>query len=349
MFLAIRELLHAKLRYSLIGLIMILIAVLIFIISGLAKGLSADNASAIQHLNADNLMIESGVEQELTKSFLPESTVEEAAQTKGVKDTSPLVIRMSSASVEGTDQNSDVALFGTDLQGTLVPDVIQGERPANPDEVMADDSLKKDGIEVGDTITFSGHDAAYTVSGFVENQRFSHAPVIYMDMAGDKINAVAIQTDGEIDDNFAGHFDVLSKSDVLQGIPSYSQEQASLNMMIVFLFVIAAFVLAVFFYVITMQKTSQLGVLRALGSQTAYIISSLLVQVILISIVCIAIAIGVTYGINLVLPEDMPFVMSTGNMIQASALLLAVSVIGSLVSLYQVVKVDPVEAIEGGD
>ena len=47
MFLAIRELKHSKVRYLLIGLIMVLVAWLVFIISGLANGLSAENASSI--------------------------------------------------------------------------------------------------------------------------------------------------------------------------------------------------------------------------------------------------------------------------------------------------------------
>ena len=53
MFLAIRELKHSKLRYLLIGLIMVLVALLVFIISGLANGLSSDNASSIQNMKAD--------------------------------------------------------------------------------------------------------------------------------------------------------------------------------------------------------------------------------------------------------------------------------------------------------
>ncbi|TFJ92382.1 ABC transporter permease [Lentibacillus salicampi] len=349
MFLAIRELLHAKFRYILIGFIMVLITVLILMISGLAKGLSADNASSIQNLNADNLVIESGVEQELTKSFLPESAVRETAQAESVNEAVPLVIRMSSASVTGSEQQHDVAIFGTDLQGMLTPDVIEGTKPVDSNEVIADVSLQKEGIAIGDTIAFRGHDGEYTVTGFAENQRYSHTPVIYMSMAGEKINAVAIQTaEGERNGGLEPTYDILSKKEVLQGIPSYSQEQASLNMMIIFLFVIAAFVLAIFFYVITMQKKAQFGVLRALGSQTSYIINNLLFQVVIISIVCIAIAIGMTYGIKMLLPDDMPFVMTAGNTVQTSVLLLAVSLIGSLISLFQVVKVDPVEAIEGG-
>lgn len=53
MFLAIRELRHSRLRYGLIGAILALVAWLVFLLSGLANGLASDNASAMQHLNAD--------------------------------------------------------------------------------------------------------------------------------------------------------------------------------------------------------------------------------------------------------------------------------------------------------
>ncbi len=349
MFLAIRELFHAKLRYMLIGFIMVLVAMLIFIISGLANGLSTDNAGSIQSMHADRLVIEQDVEQQLTKSFLPESATDDVKQAEGVTEAAPLTVRMSSVSREGTEGQNDVAVFGTDLQGMLVPDVIQGTKPTDSDEVLADESLQQEGINIGDTITFQGDNTAYTISGFTENQRFSHAPVIYRTIHRDKITAVAIRTEGDTGEDLNASYDVLSKDDVLQGIPSYAQEQASLDMMIVFLFVIAAFVLAVFFYVITMQKKPQFGILKALGIQTSYIIRNLMFQMVAISFVCIAIAIGVTYGIKMLLPDDMPFIMNTANLIKASSLLLVVSVLGSLISLFQVVQVDPIQAIEGGE
>ncbi|GGJ99363.1 ABC transporter permease [Lentibacillus kapialis] len=349
MFLAIRELLHTKLRYILIGFIMVLVAMLIFIISGLANGLSADNASSIQDMQADRLVIEKDADQQLTKSILPESALSEVEQAEGVTEAVPLTVHMSGISKEGSEQQHDVAVFGTDLQGMLVPEAIQGKQPADASDVIADESLQQEGMAIGDTLTFSGDNTAYTITGFAENQRFSHTPVIYRDLHHDKMTAVAIQTDGDTGVNLNESYDVLSKDDVLQGIPSYAQEQASLDMMIVFLFVIAAFVLAVFFYVITMQKKSQFGILKALGVETSYIIRNLLFQMVAISILCIGIAMGITYGIKLILPEDMPFMMETTNMVWVSGLLLVVSVLGSLISLFQVVKVDPIQAIEGGE
>ncbi|GAB3063012.1 ABC transporter permease [Virgibacillus ainsalahensis] len=351
MFLAIRELFYAKFRYVLIGLIMVLIALLIFIISGLAQGLSADNASAIQDLEADYILIDPDAELEMTKSFIPKKAQEEVAEIDGVKEAAPLSIRMMNASVNNTEQNEDVALFVTEADGMLIPPVSEGNVMESQNEVIVDDSLKREGVEIGDTLEF-GEDSVFTIAGFTENQRYSHTSVVYMDGGeSENINVVTIQADeaniDEIKNKLGSTYDVVTKDEALQGIPSYSQEQASLNMMIIFMFVIAAFVLAAFFYVITLQKRDQFGVLKALGAKTSYLLRNLVGQVVLISFVCIAVAIGLTLGVEALLPEDMPFLLTADEMLETSILILIVSVIGALVSLFQVVKIDPIEAIEG--
>ncbi|PAV28197.1 ABC transporter permease [Virgibacillus profundi] len=351
MFLAIRELTHAKFRYVLIGLIMVLIASLIFIISGLTKGLSADNASAIQNLQADYVLMEPDAELEITKSFIPHKKLDDIAKIDGVEEANPLSIRMMNASVNGTQQNEDVALFVTEADGVLLPSVSEGKTIANENEVIADSSLKREGIEIGDTLQF-GEESEFTIVGFTDNQRYSHTSVLFMDNGQrDNINAITIQAEeGKIDaikSTIGDSLDIVTTEEALQGIPSYSQEQASLNMMIIFLFVIAAFVLAAFFYVITLQKRDQFGVLKALGAKTIYLVKNLIGQVVLLSVICIAVGVGLTLGIKALLPEDMPFLLETSGMIQTSLLILAVSVVGALVSLVQVVKIDPIEAIEG--
>ncbi|ALX48832.1 ABC transporter permease [Lentibacillus amyloliquefaciens] len=351
MFLAIRELLYAKFRYVLIGLIMVLITLLIFIISGLAQGLSADNASAIQDLKADYILIDPDAELEMTKSFIPHEAHEEVAEIDGVKEAAPLSIRMMNAAVNNTEQNEDVALFVTEADGMLMPSVSEGEKIESQNEVIVDDSLKREGVKIGDTLEF-GENSVFTIAGFTENQRYSHTSVVYMDGGeSENINAVTIQADeaniDEIRNKLGSTYDVVTKDEALQGIPSYSQEQGSLNMMIIFMFVIAAFVLAAFFYVITLQKRDQFGVLKALGAKTSYLLKNLVSQVVLISFVCIVAAIGLTLGVEALLPEDMPFLLTADEMLQTSILILIVSIIGALVSLFQVVKIDPVEAIEG--
>ncbi|MBY7141852.1 ABC transporter permease [Virgibacillus sp. NKC19-3] len=347
MFLAIRELMHAKVRYILIGLIMVLIACLIFIISGLAQGLSADNASAIQHLNADYLLIDPDAELDMTTSFIPQEEKEDIAQWNGVEEASSLSIRMMNVSVNDSDQNADVALFVTEAGGMLMPPLSEGRAINDEHEVVVDDSLKQEGVEIGDTLGF-GENSERTIVGFVENQRYSHTSVVFAHGGqAENINAIAIQGQEANIEALQDSFDVVTKEEALQGIPSYSQEQGSLNMMIMFLYVIAAFVLAAFFYVITLQKRDQFGVLKALGARTAYLVKNLISQVVLISILCIIIAVGLTLGVAALLPADMPFQLTAGGMLQTALLILLVSIIGAIISLVQVVKIDPIEAIEG--
>lgn len=351
MFLAIRELIYAKFRYVLISFIMVLIALLIFIISGLAQGLSADNASAIQRLHADYVVIDSDAELDITKSSIPTEMKREAAEINGVEDAAPLSIRMMNASVNGTEQSEDVALFVTEADEMLMPSVNEGDSIKHDHDVIADASLKREGVTIGDTLEF-GEDSAYTITGFTDNRRYSHTPVVYADSGeSNNVNVVALKADeaniDEIKHELDGTYDVVTTEEVLQGIPSYSQEQASLNMMIIFMFVIAAFVLAAFFYVITLQKRDQFGVLKALGTKTSYLMINVVAQVVLIAFLCTAIASGLTIGTAALLPEDMPFMLTTGDMLQTSILILVVSIVGSLVSLFQIVKVDPIEAIEG--
>ncbi|MDO6450852.1 ABC transporter permease [Oceanobacillus profundus] len=351
MFLAIRELAHAKIRYALIGLIIVLIASLIFIISGLAKGLSADNASAIQNMQADYILMDTDAELEMTKSFISRTDLDNVLQMDGIEQANSLSVRMMNASVNGSDQNEDVALFVTDGDSMLLPSVRDGSPITKEDEAIVDASLQREGIEIGDRLVF-GEESELTVVGFTDNQRYSHTPVVFVDGGGrETINAIAISVDesraDEIRNAVGNSFDMVTKDEALKGIPSYSQEQASLNMMIVFLFVITAFVLAAFFYVITLQKRDQFGVLKALGAKTTYLAQNLVGQVVLISIMCIGIAMGLTLAIAELLPEEMPFLLTADEMVQTSILILIVSIIGAFLSLIQIVKIDPIEAIEG--
>lgn len=115
-------------------------------------------------------------------------------------------------------------------------------------------------------------------------------------------------------------------------------------MMVAFLFIIGAFVLAVFFYVMTLQNESVWRV-KAIGAKTSYLARTILSQVVVLTLCSLAISIGLTYGVAAILPDSMPFHLDLSLIAGCSALFIAVSVLSSLLSLYRVAKVDAVEAI----
>lgn len=361
MFLALREIKHAKMRYLLIGFIMVLIAWLVLFVSGLAKGLSSANASSIQNMKADYLVLQADSENRLTRSILSEEKVKDIQQYAKQAAT-PLGVQMTTITPDQTAKKTDATFFAIDMNDRLAPTVVEGKRITNSttDEVIADRSLKDDGFALGDHIKDQASGKVFTIVGFTEGQSFSHTPVIHINKQEwapihesnaqfkQAFNAVALHVDKnsaqQLANNVSG-VEVISKDQALQGIPGYKEEQGSLLMMIVFLFVIAAFVLAVFFYVITIQKINQFGVLKAIGAKSSYLARNIISQVLTLSVVSLAISIALTYGMSLILPGSMPFALSPQLVVGCSVLFLTVAVLGSLLSLYRVIKIDAIEAI----
>ncbi|WP_050615413.1 ABC transporter permease [Bacillus testis] len=362
MFLAIREMKHSKFRYLLIGLIMVLISFLTLFITGLANGLSADNASALQEMKGTHFVVDKNADQRLTRSQLASSEADKISKEAGKGAAAPLNVMM--ATLLNGDKKIDATFFAVDANSDLLPKVTEGESITNnsSNEVVADESLKEHGLSVGDKVRDERSGREFMISGFTANASFSHSPVLFMnfkvwsslqgthavDGKSNGISALVLQVDQkkgeELAKNHSG-VEIITKDQALKGIPGYSEEQGSLLMMIAFLFVIAAFVLAVFFYVITIQKLNQFGVMKAIGAKTGYLALNLISQILVVTVLALAFSIALTYGIAALLPASMPFQLSAGMVGLCSGLFLAVSLIGSLISLFKVAKIDAIEAI----
>lgn len=362
MFLALREMKHAKFRYVLIGFIMVLIAWLVFFVSGLAQGLSSDNASSIEQMKANYFVLQKDTDNKLTRSILEDDVYQDVKQLVQEQEAAPLGVQMTTV-IKGNEK-MDVTFFAIDPKSFLMPAVKEGSalNATTANEVIADRSLQEEGMQLGDLIQDEMTGKEFTIVGFTENQSFSHTPVIFMNFAGwssmqqvkfnssdkESFNGIALNTTKDTADSLGKQLtnvDVITQKEALQGIPGFTEEQGSLLMMIVFLFIIAAFVLAVFFYVMTIQKINQFGVLKAIGAKQIYLAKNMISQVIILAVSSLLVSIGLTYVMANLLPSSMPFEFNTSLIIGCSALFLTVSLAGSLISLYKVKKVDAVDAI----
>lgn len=363
MFLAVRELKYAKLRYLLIGFIMMLIAWLTFIVSGLANGLAADNASAMENMRGNYVVLQDNADQKLARSSIPTSQLDKIRQEEGVKEAAPLSQTMMTLSQTSKDKKIDVTIFGVEPKSMIMPDILDGRsvEKLGENEVIADTSLKENGVGIGDTLENKETGVSMVVVGFAEGQMFSHMPVLYTDIeswnhmmqsTGRKqtpsYNAIMVKGNEDIQTSLEkkiSHIEVVTKEESIKSIPGYKEEQGSLTMMISFLIVIAAFVQAVFFYVITLQKTNQFGVLKAMGAKTSYLAKNLIGQVLMLAAAAIGMSIALTFGVSALFPEGMPFELGTNTLVKYSALLIGVAVIGALLSLQRIAKIDAIEAI----
>lgn len=115
--------------------------------------------------------------------------------------------------------------------------------------------------------------------------------------------------------------------------------------MIGFLIVIAAIVIGIFIYVLTMQKADVFGVMKAQGISSRYIANSVIVQTFLLAVIGVAAGLAGTLGTSLLLPEAVPFQVNLLFFLSISILMIVIAVLGALFSVRTIVKIDPLKAI----
>lgn len=369
MYLALREIRFAKARYSLISAIMLLISFLVLFVTGLAQGLAYDNAASIQNMPATHFVLEQGSDHRFTRSQISGEKLEQTRSVVGESNAEPLGVQMTSVVLSGDIQKIDVALLAVNPKGWLAPDLTMGAaEKQETGGVVVDEKLAEHGVRLGSILVDQASGTRWTVTGFVKNESFSHAPAVFLSKeewmglhspssaqsgfgsaeGQAAYNAVAVKaTEGQVSklQSAVPNTEIIKKADAVSAIPGYKEEQGSLLMMIAFLFVISAFVLAVFFYVITIQKTSQFGILKAIGTRTAYLAGSVTLQVLLLSVFSLAVSIFLVKVLEMALPGTMPFQLGADMLALTCAAFIAMSLAGSLFSVWKVARIEALDAI----
>lgn len=366
MFLSVREIRHSPLRTALIVAIIALVAWLVFLLSGLANGLSTDNGASIEKMNAQGLVMQQGVRLFLHRSILPMSIVQQIAAVPGVTAATPLGHLTVTVTDNKQGTRIDATVLAIDPHGFLAPRITSGAALAGAPAggVVVDDEFKQNGVSLGDQLHVTPSGQSMTIAGFTSGQTYNHLPVIFMPIAQwqalkfatpaeaggltDPISAVAIQGQAGALQRVAAvvpNVDVGSRQTVIQSLPGYSSEMGTVSTILGFLFVIATLVIAVFFYVITLQKTYQFGVLKATGAHTRTLALDLMGQVTLLTLVAAAVGALLANITASLIPPEVPFALSNGTVVIYGIVLILVSGVAALLSAVRIARIDPLIAI----
>lgn len=351
MKLALNELKFYKFKYLLITFIVILLASMVLFITGLAQGLARENIALIDQFKSERFVIQKDVDQQLEKSNIDLKTQQDIEEN--VKST-PLKLAM--ATMKHQDNKTDM-LFAT-MPKEARPALKAGHLPEKANEVVLNQKLAGEGVQIGDQVNIEDKDVTLKVVGFFDDAMYAHTNIAMTTDEGLKdigqhvatslyfLNDVTAKQLKNIE-GISG-IEIVNKQDLTDAIPSYQAEQAPLNMMIVSLFVITAIVLTAFFYVMTIQKTSEIGILKAIGVKTSHLLWSLLFQILFVTMLGVIIALLLITGLKATLPVTMPFFINSGMMLLVVVVFIIVAIVGALLSLVRVFKIDPIEAIGGG-
>lgn len=115
--------------------------------------------------------------------------------------------------------------------------------------------------------------------------------------------------------------------------------------MIGFLFVISLIIVAVFLYILTMQKMHNFAVMRAQGIPSKTLVGATISQSIILVAIGVIIGLILMWITNAALPAAVPISFTPMIMVGGTVGMLVMGIIGSLIPIRSILKVDPAKAI----
>ncbi|APT18795.1 hypothetical protein FC62_GL001454 [Amylolactobacillus amylotrophicus DSM 20534] len=361
MFLALKEMKDQKLRYLLLTSIIGLIALVVFVISGLASGLSSGNKQVVLDWHATGMVLNKNANKTVNASNLAAREQENVTAEK----VAPMGI-YSGALKQGEEQNN-ITVFGTEKDSFILPKLLEGKSFDEDYTIMISQNMAdKFQLAVGDQIKVGNLKHKLKVTGIFKATTYLLQTVGYTNLttyqelkygtkAADEsqimVNMFAVKDkslkDVALNDTKTVPLEKFSNTTFIENIPGEKPEQITLNAMVYVLIIISAGIVAIFMYVLTLQKKNLFGILKAQGIPASVISKSIFAQ----SLVMGLLGVGVAFILALVLgkftPEAMPFKADYLKWVMNGLLLIVVATLGSIFSLPTVLKADPVESIGG--
>ncbi|HCW9509890.1 TPA: ABC transporter permease [Staphylococcus aureus] len=348
MFLAWNEIRRNKLKFGLIIGVLTMISYLLFLLSGLANGLINMNKEGIDKWQADAIVLNKDANQTVQQSVFNKKDIENKYKKQAT-------LKQTGEIVSNGHQKDNVLVFGVEKSSFLVPSLIEGHKATKDNEVLADETLKNKGFKIGDTLSLSQSDEKLHIVGFTESAKYNASPVIFTNdatiakinprLTGDKINAVVVRDTNWKDKKLNQELEAVSINDFIENLPGYKPQNLTLNFMISFLFVISATVIGIFLYVMTLQKTSLFGILKAQGFTNGYLANVVISRTLILALFGTAFGLLLTGVTGAFLPDAVPVKFDVLTLLVFAIVLMIVSVLGSLFSILTIRKIDPLKAI----
>lgn len=375
MKLASLEMLRNKRRYISIMVTLALINILLLFLVSQLTGLLDGQSGALENQKSNIFVYQKGVEESLFRSNLALSDTAVIENVDGVSSVGPMGILFGAAS-RGSTELFDLGVFGYDPTKAGSPsEVTQGRlpKPGESGTGAIDESAKSDGVEMGDKIVYAGAETPVEVVGFTKNTEFQLQPTLWVDIDtwrqlrdetqpelasnSQNVNAFAVETEtnanpenvaSSIDEASSG-IEALTTSEAVAAIPGYSEQRQTFVTIIAVTYIAAALVITLFFVLITLEKTYQLGVLKALGANTRQLIGSTAFQGLMLSIAAYILAGAFVAVAGFFIGSLLPFSITPVPWLAVFVLTAIVGSAGALASARRIGQIDPATAVSGGE
>ncbi|MFN8051557.1 MAG: FtsX-like permease family protein [Acidimicrobiales bacterium] len=369
MFLAIRELGRAKVRFLLLGGAVGLLVFLILFQQALLGGLITQFIGALRNQSATVLVYGAESRQNLEGSRVDATAVDAVAKVRGVADAGPL--GQGTFTVTAKGKQADATLMGYRLGGPGQPTTLSNGRLATGDfEAVVSDGDTAKGFALGSTVTVEPGGRSIRIVGVATDARYSVTPTLFVSYATYEAarrtanpdagaitpSAVAVTVDRGADvDVVAARItrsvdgtEALTRATAVSSSPGVSSVQQSFYVILGLFYIVVPLVAGLFFLIITFQKADSLTLLRALGAKPSMLIRNLLAQVVVVVlggvILATALLAGAAQGTKSIGVKVDPTAVGV-----TAAVILGLALLSSLAAVRRVLAIDPVRAVTGGD
>ncbi len=374
MFIAIRDLKFAKGRFFLMGFVVTLVAFLVITLSGLSAGLVKANISGLMALPVTHVAFEDTDHPGYRNTMIERYMWEGWAAQEGVEAMEPLGHTVFNARTDDGEP-LEIALWGLVDDSFIAPVVNRGVTYGGDIDngVVISRGLQDDGVDIGDLIFLDRVLTELRVVGVTDEYRnIGHLPIIYAPLAkwqeatygppggpppGEKLPDIVFDFVSVIALRLAEGTDVEALDDELEtttldrrgfyaASTGYESEVQSVQMIQSLLFVISAVVIGAFFSIWTIQRTKEIGLIKALGASNAYVLKDALGQALaLIATGTLIGYLGTLWFNALVKDTELPFMLEGKTIMVSIVMLLIAGIVGAALSIRRVSAIDPIIAL----
>jgi putative ABC transport system permease protein len=356
----VQNVLHRPLR-TLITILAVAIEVtLVIIVVGLTSGLLAESAKRIEGVGAD-IMVQppsASVFMAFSGAPMPIAIGGKLEQLEYVQAVAPVLLQFNSTGLEivyGIQQDTFKAVTG----GFVFH---EGHDLADPNDIIVDDVYAKSKkVKMGQTIHVLEHD--FHVVGIVEHGKGARLFVFLstlQDMAGAQNKASVFFIKCDRTDHTAAVID-----EIRQLLPRYEIRPlkdfislmtssnlpglgAFINVMIGIAVVIGFLVIFLSMYTTIIERTREIGVLKALGASKPYIVQIILSETTLLCVAGVIGGIGLSFlmrSIFIKLFPTLTILISATWILRAGLIAVIGGLLGAAYPAWLASRKDPVEAL----
>lgn len=346
------------LRCALSVLAIAIQVVLVLMIVGLTTGILAEWGKRVEGVGADLLVQppNSSIFFSFSSAVMPESLADQIAKLPAVDEAAPTLV-VSDPKTLIIIYAIDYKRFNALSQGFIFRD---GRPFQAPDECLADDIIAQTRhVKVGDTVNLINH--VFTISGIVahgKGARYFIPLKTAQDMLGaeNHISMVFVRSKNDTETSRAqilrlnpqnrvrsmAEYVSLMNSSNLPELKPFIKTMVSLGIVISFLVVLMNM------HTMILERTREIGILKALGFSRLDVIKMLLAETAVLTIAGSLVGIGITFLAEAILKQTSPglaILITTRWVIASIGLALIGASLGAAVPAFRASTVDPVDAL----